>query len=311
MNRIRIAPSLAREARRAGPERGALRACTVLAIGCLLVTGTGLAQHSHHPAPAQPAPDEQQQVPPPAKGDLPADATPREPIAPLTDADRAAAFQPLRAHHRHGTAIHNHLLLDKLELADTDRGNVLGWEARGWVGGDIDKLWLRSEGHAHGGRVESGNVEALYGRGISAWWDLVAGVRQDFGQDPSRSWLAAGVQGMAPYKFEVNATAYLGQGGQTALRVGAEYDTLLSNRLILQWHAGASAYGRDDEAWRIGAGLSQVKLGARLRYEIRRQFAPYVGVERVRGFGHTARLQEAQGQTPDDTRLVAGLRVWF
>lgn len=278
---------------------------------CLLAPGNAFAQHQHHAPPAKPAPVEQQPPPTPAKGDLPADAAPLEPIPPLTDADRAAAFPPVHSHHQHGTAIHSHMLLEKLELADTDRGNVLGWEAKGWVGGDIHKLWLRSEGHAHGGKLESGDVEVLYGRGISPWWDAMVGIRQDIGEGPSRTWLALGLHGTAPYKYEVNAGLYVGQGGRTALRIGAEYDTLLTNRLILQWHAGASAYGRDDEAAGIGAGLSQAKLGLRLRYEITRQFAPYVGVEQVSSFGRTAQLRTEQGQGRQDTQLLAGVRAWF
>ncbi|MES2858634.1 MAG: copper resistance protein B [Pseudomonadota bacterium] len=234
------------------------------------------------------------------------------PIPPLTQADRDAGFPVVHAHHPHGTSIHSYWLLDRLEVSDADDGTALGWEATAWVGGDIQRLWLRSEGEAVDGRVEHGDVEVLYGRGVRAWWDVLAGVRQDVGEGPSRTWAAFGVQGLAPYKFEVSATAYIGQGGRTALRVEAEYDTLLTNRLILQWRAEANAHGKDDPLAMVGAGLSTVEAGARLRYEITRQFAPYIGFEYGRAFGTTADMRRAAGHDAGgDTRVVAGVRVWF
>ena len=175
----------------------------------------------------------------------------------------------------------------------------------------MQKFWWRSEGHAADGKVARGSVEALYGRGIRAWWDLVAGVRHDFGTGPSRNWLGVGVQGLAPYKFEVSATAYVGEQGRTALVAEAEYDILLTNRLILQWRAEASAYGKDDPALGIGRGLSSVEAGLRLRYEITRRFAPYIGIEHERAFGGTARHRRTLGDDAGDTRAVAGLRIWF
>jgi copper resistance protein B len=238
-------------------------------------------------------------------------SAPREPIPPLTDADRAAAFPQVHAHHAHGTAIHSYWLLDRLELANGDEGRELGWGATAWIGGDVRKLWLRSEGHAAHGGVESASLEVLYGQGVRAWWDVVAGVRQDFGRGPSRTWAAFGVQGLAPYKFEVSATAYLGQGGRTAAVVEAEYDTLLTNRWILQWRAEATAHGRDDPALGVGSGLGTLEAGLRLRYEIDRRFAPYVGVERQHAFGETADLRRAASSPVADTRLVAGVRLWF
>jgi copper resistance protein B len=241
----------------------------------------------------------------------PAASVPREPLPPVTDADRAAAFPEVHAHHAHGTAIHSYWLLDRLELAQRDGERELGWEASAWIGGDVRKLWLRSEGHAANGQVESGNLEVLYGRGVRAWWDVVAGVRQDFGDAPSRTWAAFGVQGLVPYKFEVSATAYIGQDGRTAGSLEAEYDTLLTNRLILQWSAEAELHGKDDPVRGVGAGLSAVKAGLRLRYEIHRRFAPYIGIQRSQAFGTTAGLRRSAAQPAGDTEWVAGLRVWF
>ena len=233
------------------------------------------------------------------------------PVPAVTQADRDAAFPDVHAHHLHGTSVQSYWLLDRLEVSDADNGTALGWEAMAWVGGDIQRIWLRSEGEAVDGRIEHGDLEVLYGRSVRPWWDVLAGVRQDVGEGPSRTWAAFGVQGLSPYKFEVAATAYIGQGGRTALRAEAEYDTLLTNRLILQWRAEANAYGKADPLAGIGSGLSTVEFGARLRYEITRQFAPYFGVEHDRAFGNTADLRRNAGHGAGDTRVVAGVRVWF
>ena len=233
------------------------------------------------------------------------------PVPPVTQADRDAAFPDVHAHHLHGTSIQSYWLLDRLEVSDADNGTALGWEAMAWVGGDIQRIWLRSEGEAVDGRIEHGDLEVLYGRSVRPWWDVLAGVRQDVGGGPSRTWAAFGVQGLSPYKFEVAATAYIGQGGRTALRAEAEYDTLLTNRLILQWRAEANAYGKADPLAGIGSGLSTVELGARLRYEVTRQFAPYIGIEHNRAFGNTTDLRRASGHDVGDTRIVVGVRIWF
>lgn len=244
-------------------------------------------------------------------GDLPADAEPRTPIPEITEADLLAAVPPMHAgHETHDTAIHSYWLADRLEWQDTEEGS-LAWEGVAWIGTDINRVWLRTEGEASGGEIESGDLEVLYGRAVDPWWDVVAGVRQDFGEGPSRTYAAFGVQGLAPYKFEVEATAYVGSGGRTAATVEAEYDTLITNRLILQWQAEASLHGKDDPERGIGSGLSTVEAGARLRYEITRRFAPYVGVEFERAFGGTADLRREHGEPVRDTRLVAGIRFWF
>ena len=243
-------------------------------------------------------------------GDLPADAAPREPIPALTDADRAAAFPQLATGHAaHDAMIHSYWLADRLEVRDSARSGA--WEGLAWIGGDVDRVWLRSEGDVEHGRVERGDLEVLYGRSVTPWWDVVAGVKQEFGEGPSRTYAAFGVQGIAPYKFEVEATAYVGNGGRTAATLEAEYDTLITNRLILQWQGEANLYGRGDRAIGVGSGLSTVEAGARLRYEITRRFAPYIGVEVERAFGGTADLRHDAGEDATDTRAVAGIRFWF
>lgn len=236
---------------------------------------------------------------------------PITPIPPITDADRAAAVPPPADHPVHDNGIFGYLLFDRLEAWDADPGTGLAWEGQGWAGTDIDRLWLRSEGEQVGGRLHSADLEALYGHSIGPWWDVVAGIRHDFGPGASRDFLAIGVMGLSPYKFEVSATAYLGQSGQTEARIEAEYEALLTNRLILQPLVEINVFGKDDTRRGIGSGLGTVEAGLRLRYEFDRRFAPYVGVVRERAFGRTADLRRADGEDIDDTRVVAGVRFWF
>lgn len=249
-----------------------------------------------------------------ASQDLPATAEPHEPIPVVTPADRAAAFQDLDEHLMHGESIHSYWALDRLEVWDADEdGTGVAWEAMGWVGSDLNRLWLRSEGERVGESTESADVEVLYGRAIARWWDAVAGVRHDFGFDggSSRTYAALGVIGLAPYMFEVSATAYLGESGQVGIGAEAEYEMLFTNRLIGQWLVEGEAWSKDDPEVGIGSGLSTVEAGFRLRYEFHRQFAPYVGVVWERAYGGTADHRRAQSGDIDDTRIVAGVRIWF
>ncbi|KLD77947.1 copper resistance protein B [Xanthomonas hyacinthi] len=239
-------------------------------------------------------------------------ALPREPIPPLTDADRAAAFPVLRTHTMlHAPSRTGYLLFDRLEGWDADHGSGQAWEASAWYGGDIDRLWLRSEGERSGGRTEAADLEALYGHAVSPWWDLLVGVKQDVAPGDARTSAAFGVQGMAPYKFEVAATLYVGAGGKASARVQGEYEVLLSNRWILQPRLQADAAFADDRAHGVGSGLSTLEAGLRLRYEISRRFAPYLGVVHERAFGATSDYRRDAGEAARETRVVAGVRVWF
>ncbi|GAB3384718.1 copper resistance protein B [Lysobacter fragariae] len=233
----------------------------------------------------------------------------------LTDADRAAAFPDLGGHdmgnHMDDDPFVWMVLVDRLEWQKSDDARTLAWDTKAWFGHDDNRLWLRSEGEREHDRTENADIEALWGKPVSPWWDVLFGVRHDFEPGPSQTWAAIGVQGMAPYKFEVEATAYLGEHGQTAAQLEVEYDLLLTNRLILQPRIEATLHGRDDEARGIGSGLSEADAGLRLRYEIRREFAPYVGVEWSRRFGTTADFARAAGDGIEDTRFVAGVRIWF
>ncbi|MBV6424182.1 MAG: Copper resistance protein B [Steroidobacteraceae bacterium] len=231
----------------------------------------------------------------PPRGEL------RTPIPPLTDADRAAAFPALTHAMTHATEVHSYLLVDRLEVFDADPGTALAWEAGGWLGSDLDRLWLRTEGAHRDGHTEAADVELLYGRSVTPWWDVVAGLRQDLAPGDAQTWAAVGLQGLAPYKFEIQATAYIGESGRTAARLEIEYELLLTNRLILQPLVEVTLYGKDDPARGIESGVSTAEAGLRLRYEIRRRIAPYLGVSYEREF---------RGDD-DEVRAVVGLRGWL
>ena len=234
------------------------------------------------------------------------------PVPPPTDEERAAAFPPdLQGHSTHGEGLNFFVLVDQLEWQRLRGANGFLWDAKTWVGGDINRIWFRSEGGSHGGSVEDAEAHLMLGRAISRWWDLVGGVRQDFTPGPARTWAAVGIQGLAPQWFEVEATAYLGESARTALRVEVEYELLLTDRLVVQPLVEVNVFGKADPDRVIGAGLSTVEMGARLRYEIRRELAPYVGlVWHRRTFG-TADLARERGEDVGGWRLVTGLRLWF
>ena len=235
----------------------------------------------------------------------------RTPIPVLTDADRAAVFVSPGGHQVHDSAINSYFLADKLEWQNADDGSALAWDLSGWIGGDIDRLWLRSEGERSNGKAEDAELQALWGHAISPWWDVVSGVRQDFKPGAPQTWAAFGVQGMALYNFEAEATAFLGEGGQSALRLEGDYDILLTNRLILQPTAELNVYGKNDPQRGLGSGLSNTETGLRLRYEIRRSIAPYVGVSWEHLTGGTAGLARSDGRRITDRRWVAGIRIWL
>lgn len=203
------------------------------------------------------------------------------------------------------------LLLDRLEAFAGQGGHGQSWEAEGWYGNDVDKLWFRSEGEREGGRPHDGDAELFWSHAVAPFWDAQLGVRRDIGEGPKRSWAAFGVQGLAPYWFELEATAYVGEGGRTAARVRAEYELLFTQRLILQPELEANAYGKADPRRGLGAGVSSIEAGLRLRYEVTRSFAPYVGVAWEHLTGGTAGIARDAGCRITYRRWVAGLRLWF
>ena len=225
----------------------------------------------------------------------------------------AEAGQDERAPY--GMAMHDdmpifHLLLEEFEYRAGSE-DAFQWEGQAWYGNDTHRLWLKSEGELSGGRFEHGRHEILYDRPISTFFDLQAGLRGDFDDDPGRGWLALGVQGLAPYFFEVSATAYAGSDGRFAANAEASFDLLLTQRLILQPKVELDLYTKNDAARGIGSGISSFETGLRLRYEITRKFAPYVGLAYERMYGATKRFAVANGEDPETLRFVIGLHAWI
>lgn len=211
--------------------------------------------------------------------------------------------------HSHGL-----FLVDRLEaVRDGDHGSTTGaYEFLARWGHDHDRLVLKAEGEVAQGRLEASSTEALWSHAVAPYWDAQLGLRHDTVEaGQARSWLALGIDGLAPYWFELGLTAYLGEGGRTALGLSVEQDLLLTQRLVLQPRLEAEAHGQRDAVNGIGRGLSSATAGLRLRYEFSRQFAPYLGLEWAGHFGETADLRRAADEPVRDTRAVAGLRFWF
>lgn len=232
-------------------------------------------------------------------------------IPPVTDEARKAAFPDVESHAVHDRAVSYYVLFDRLEWQAADALNGVNIDSRGWIGRDRDRLWFRAEGDGEGGRVGEAQTHVLYGRQFARYWDLVGGIRQDFRPGPAQTWAALGVQGLAPYWFEIEATGYVGASGRTHARFEVEYELLFTNRLVLQPLFEADLFGKSDPERGVGAGLSTTDLGFRLRYEIRREFAPYLGITWSNKWGKTADFAEAAGEDTGGARFVTGLRLWF
>ena len=217
----------------------------------------------------------------------------------------------MASHDMSDQAYFSGLLLERLETVQLRDGSFQAYDLQGWYGKNYNKLVLKAEGEVDEGKLHEARTELLWGHALTAYWDTQLGVRYDSGLAPDRKWLTAGVQGLAPYWFEVDATAYLGEQGRTALRLGAEYELLLTQKLILQPSVEANFYGKQDAASELGSGLSDLTTGLRLRYEIRREFAPYVGVEWSGKMGGTANYARAAGERTTETRVIAGVRFWY
>lgn len=246
----------------------------ILALALCLAPGAAFAQHGGHGRAA------------------PTEAAPYGP--PVAD--------------RH---VWSHVLVDSLE-ARLGRGDPgVHWDGEAWIGPDGWRIWLKSEGELDEGDVEHARVEAFYSRPATTFWDLQAGLRQDVGRGPDRTWAALGIEGLAPGFVHISAHAYVGEGGRVAGRVKASYEQLLTQRLILGPEVAIDLYGRDDPAGRAAAGLSDIEASLRLRYEITRKFAPYVGVVHARSFGAAADMARRAGEDVSETRLTVGVRAWY
>ncbi len=252
----------------------------------------------------------------------------RSPIPPASPAPASADSGPAHAadaiwgrnamaasraalRRENGGQVFAKLLIDRLEYRTRDGRDGYAWEGQAWYGGDLDRFTLKSEGEgSFGGKAEQAEVQALWSHAIGPWFDLDAGLRHDFaGAD--RTHLVLGVQGLAPYEFEVDGSVFLSDRGDVTVRAEAELDQRITQRLILQPRAEVSVSVQDIPELGIGAGLDRAEIGVRLRYEIAREFAPYIGVAQEWRVGRSADYARSRGEDVQTTSFVFGLRTWF
>ena len=203
------------------------------------------------------------------------------------------------------------LTVDQLEIRSNNDNSFFTWDAEGWIGKDLNKLWIKTDGDYDEGRIEEMELQALYSRAITPFWDMQLGWRRDIRPTPDRDWLAIGVKGLAPYYFDVDIALFIGDNGRTGARLQLEYEFMLSQRLILTPEIEINLYGKDDPAVGLGSGFSDIEAGLRLRYEIRREFAPYIGINWNHLFGETADFARAAEEDTDDYQFIFGIRFWF
>lgn len=225
-------------------------------------------------------------------------------------ADMAEADAQLR--REHGGATASKIMFDLAEYRVRDGRDGYAWEAEGWFGGDINRLVVKAEGEGvvrEG--LESAELQLLYSRALDPYWNLQVGVRHDIEPNPSRTYATLGIEGVAPYWFELEGALFLSDKGDLLARIEAEYDQRITQRLILQPRAELNFAAQDIPRQGIGSGLVDAELGLRLRYELVREFAPYVGVSYEEKAGDTRRFARAAGEGVRSTSFVLGVRAWF
>ncbi|WP_235187560.1 copper resistance protein B [Methylobacter tundripaludum] len=203
------------------------------------------------------------------------------------------------------------LLVDRLESSTARGSTAMTYDWQAWYGQTYDRALIRAEGEIESGTFKDARNELLWAHAITAYLDTQLGVRYDSGKGTDRGWLAFGIQGLLPYWLYVEATAYVNEQGRTAFRLETEYDLLLTQKLILQPRIETNFYSRRDDTRDVSSGLSNIEAGLRLRYEIRREFAPYVGIEWASRFGSAADNIRTSGKDAEEARFVAGVRLWF
>jgi copper resistance protein B len=238
-------------------------------------------------------------------------APPRERAADRFYAPAAMADARAQLQHEHGGETVSKVMTNLAEYQVRDGKDGYRWDGQAWFGGDIHRFVLKSEGEGTRGEgVETAELQALYSRAIGVYTDAQVGIRQDF-EPHNRTYVTAGVQSLLPYWFDVEGALFLSNKGELLGRVEGTYDLLLTNRLILQPRAELNFAAQNTAETRTGSGLSNAELGLRLRYEITREFAPYIGVSWDRQVGQTANYSRALGRDPEAKSIVFGIRTFF
>lgn len=202
------------------------------------------------------------------------------------------------------------VMLDQFEKG-VDPQDPTQFSAQAWLGYDLNKLWLKTEGEYSNSDKQDLEIQALYSKPIAPYWDVQFGIKTDIKPTPNRNWAVIGVQGLAPYFFDIDAALFIGEQGRTAMRLSAEYELLITQKLILTPEVEVNLFGKDDAELGIGSGLSDVSAGLRLRYEIVREFAPYIGVDWRQKLGNTADYARSEGEDTQETQFVIGFSAWF
>ncbi|KQM68881.1 copper resistance protein B [Sphingomonas sp. Leaf20] len=246
-------------------------------------------------------------------GNKPAPAPPGDHLADrFWGADAMASSRENDLRREHGGMTYYQVLFNLAEYQARKGSDGYRWDGEAWVGGDINRLWLKSEGEGGFGKaLESAEVQALYSHALDPYWNLQAGVRYDFKPNPSRTYATIGIEGLAPYQFEVEGALFLSDKGDVLARAEGYYDQRITNYFVLQPRVEANFAAQDVRETGIGSGLTDLEAGLRLRYEGRREFAPYIGVSWERQFGDTARFSRARGDDTGGFSFVAGVRTWF
>jgi copper resistance protein B len=206
-----------------------------------------------------------------------------------------------------------HARLDQFEGRTNGSDSEFRWDGEGWIGTDMNKLWVKSEGFSGNGSISDGDHEALYDRPIPRlrYFNAQVGVRTDLDSGPRRAWAAFGIEGLAPGYFEFAPTLYIRDGSHIAGRVTGSYDLLLTQRWIVQPEAELNFYSKDDPGRQVGSGLSDLDAGLRLRYEVSRKFAPYIGFAYNGKYGNTSSYSRQVGETTNGAHFVFGIRIWY
>jgi copper resistance protein B len=227
--------------------------------------------------------------------------------------DTSGVPKPLRWKPPIADEVVSHLLFTQLEDRTDGRDNELRWEGETWIGTDMNRLWIKSEGVFQDGSMSDGDHEVLYDRPIPRvrYFDAQAGVRADLDSGPHRFWSAIGIEGLAPNFFEFEPTVYFRDEGHIAGKVEASYDLRITQRLVAQPQLELNFYSKRDPARGLGTGLADLDTAIRLRYEIRRKLAPYVGFAYTDQYGSTAGYSRRAGEAVANPRFVFGLRTWY
>ena len=286
-----------------------------------------MPEHDMSTMPAQPAPATT--MPPghdmstmpgmaaPTGTDLPTGNAPPPPVPTANAADAVYGTPAMEMGRHHLNEFHGgqkllRVLFNIAEYQVRNGRDAFEWEGKAWYGGDINRLWVKTEGEgAFGQSIEKAEVQALYGKAIDPYWNFQAGIRYDFKPNPMRVYAAVGIEGLAPSFFDVEGTLFLSNKGELLARAEGYYDQRITQRLILQPRVEVNFAAQSTREIGVGAGLSDAEVGLRLRYDIRREFAPYVGVQYRRAFGDTRRFLKEEGEDAAGWSLLTGVRVWF